>query len=42
MHDKDKQDYWSDYGQILFHYGKGYRSTPELQFFMVLDNLSLM
>lgn len=31
MSEKETRDYWSDYGQIFFHYGKGYGLTPELK-----------
>ncbi len=31
MSDKEPKDYWSECGQILFHYGKGYGLTKDLR-----------
>ena len=31
MSEKEPRDYWSDCGQVFFHYGKGYGVTDTLQ-----------
>jgi len=31
MSEKEQRDYWSDCGQIFFHYGKDYGLTPDLR-----------
>ena len=31
MSKEEKQDYWSECGQIYFHYGQGYGVTAQLQ-----------
>jgi len=31
MSDREPRDYWSDCGQVFFHYGKGYGLIPELR-----------
>ena len=30
MSDKETRDYWSEGGQIFFHYGKAYGVAPDL------------